>query len=109
MRTPDDQVLGILHELDRTLQLRLAVHDQIPKAMLKYEIKDGKVTFKVKNTFEAVMTVAGAANDDRWYLLAVSFGVDCESSMFPSEYFSPIKFTTLASRQRISTTRSINT
>jgi hypothetical protein len=69
----DTEALAIVRELDTALCLRLATVEVVPLQMSDYSIADGRASFFVSKLFEARLTLSGADETDRWYLLDVLF------------------------------------
>uniref|UniRef100_V5EV45 Mediator of RNA polymerase II transcription subunit 14 n=2 Tax=Kalmanozyma brasiliensis (strain GHG001) TaxID=1365824 RepID=V5EV45_KALBG len=94
----DDQALTIVSRLEDALRTRMACRELVPAPLSNYSIRDGKVHFRVQGLFEAQLTassggqdtevdahiqsglstadtLATSPDDDRWWLLDLSFDV----------------------------------
>ncbi|KAK4054377.1 mediator complex subunit [Microbotryomycetes sp. JL221] len=71
----DDVVLQTLADVDDVLRWRLACVERLPASMTRYQIHDGRATFKVHRLWEADFTYGGDSDSatDSWYLLRVKF------------------------------------
>ncbi|RMD43982.1 hypothetical protein DV735_g1146, partial [Chaetothyriales sp. CBS 134920] len=53
------QILAVLQRLNRTLSLRLALHEELPRNFCRFAVHDGRVTFTVPGEFGVDLSVLG--------------------------------------------------
>lgn len=75
LRLADQDVLDVLEDMNQAIRWRLACIESVPRPMRDYTIADGRATFTVADSWQAVMTYGGDAEDDntQWYLLDLTF------------------------------------
>lgn len=69
----DKEALEVLRSLDQVLTVRLTCTETVPKGLALCRIQDGKAYFRAAGLYEACLTTSGATDDDRWWLLDVTF------------------------------------
>jgi len=77
------QMLRVMRDINTTLTIRLGVHESIPQGFEEYRVRDGRVTFMVKDEFELDLSIA---DDDPARQL---FFVDFRFTFQPSEQTLP--------------------
>lgn len=62
-----------LHKINRIIQIRLALHDEVPCPLRNYYIHDGRVTFIVPGEFELDLSVAHQAESSQFFFVDIRF------------------------------------
>ena len=62
-------MLRTLQDINILLCTRLSLHDQVPPALSKYRIHDGRVTFIVRHEFELDLSVADEDPSSQFYFI----------------------------------------
>lgn len=62
-----------LHKINRIIQIRLALHDQVPSPLRNYRVHDGRVTFIVPGEFELDLSVAEQAESSQFFFVDIRF------------------------------------
>ncbi|CAO1623278.1 unnamed protein product [Sympodiomycopsis kandeliae] len=71
----DADVREIIEELDRAIRIRLACSEPLPLPFQNssYQVSEGRLHLHARNLFKITLTLSGAQEDDRWYLLSIEF------------------------------------
>lgn len=71
----DSQARAIIHELDEAIRVRLACDEPVPLRLKSSgcDVSDGRVRLTAPSLFSLSLTLSGAKEDDRWYLLTIQF------------------------------------
>lgn len=77
----DSEVRTIVNELNTALHKRLTSYEVLPLALqpaldASFKISDGRVELAAENLFSMSLTLSGEQQDDRWYLLSITFDYD---------------------------------
>lgn len=62
-----------LHKINRIIQIRLTLHDQVPGPLQNYRVHDGRVTFIVPGEFELDLSVAKQAESSQFFFVDIRF------------------------------------
>lgn len=71
----DSEARAIVHELEEAIRVRMASSETLPLPLraASHQVSDGRVTLSAPNLFSFALTLSGAKDDDRWFLLSVVF------------------------------------
>ncbi|KAK9473042.1 mediator complex subunit MED14-domain-containing protein [Dipodascopsis tothii] len=67
------RVLGVLHDLNVLLSIRLALYENIPPPFRRFSIGNGRVTFVVRDEFEVDVGIADDDPGARFFLIDFRF------------------------------------
>lgn len=62
-----------LHKINRIINIRLSLHDQVPGPLRNYRVHDGRVTFVVPGEFELDLSVAEQAKTSQFFFVDIRF------------------------------------
>ncbi len=72
--------LDVLHTLDVTLTLRLALHETLPLCFSNYVIGNGRATIFVENEFQVSLSVGSDNNTSQWFFVDFKWAFDPASN-----------------------------
>ena len=67
------RTLKKLQKLNRIISIRLALHDEVPRAFQTYHVHDGRVTFFVPGEFELDLSVGEENKDSQFFFVDIRF------------------------------------
>lgn len=75
-RITDEEAVEVIRELNQAIRVRLACSEILPspfQSSTAYQVSDGRVHLRAPDLFHITLTLSGAQEDDRWYLLSIDF------------------------------------
>ncbi|KAK5675939.1 mediator complex subunit, partial [Elasticomyces elasticus] len=75
------RTLKKLQKLNKIISVRLALHDQVPRAFQTYRVHDGRVTFSVPGEFELDLSVGEENPNSQFFFVDIRFMFSPSSSI----------------------------
>ena len=70
---PDRQILATIRRLNSILQVRMMSEESIPPPLSNWQVRDGRVTFRVPDEFDLAVSVMAEELDAKFLMVDVSF------------------------------------
>ncbi|KAI9484335.1 mediator complex subunit MED14-domain-containing protein [Zychaea mexicana] len=68
----DNDVLDTFGKMNDVIRMRMMTTEVLPSPMKDYRIESGRIKFLIQNEFEVSLTLMGAPNERRWWIVALN-------------------------------------
>ncbi|KAI9249124.1 mediator complex subunit MED14-domain-containing protein [Phascolomyces articulosus] len=68
----DSDILDTFSKMNDVIRMRMMTTEVLPSPMKDYQIESGRIKFLIQNEFDVSLTLMGAPNERRWWIVALN-------------------------------------